>query len=128
MRVSAATFAFLFGIGLFSATFAATVSSIGGQVLVNQGDGYRQVVGTTEVKPGDSIVVNPGGSGQIVYPDGCSVQIQAGSVTTIAEASPCSTAGTGSGATTFAIGALIVGGGIGAAVLVGQGGDKSASP
>lgn len=128
MRVSAAIFAFLFAIGLFSATFAATVNSTGGQVLVNQGNGYRQVLGTTEVKPGDSIVVNPGGSGQIVYPDGCSVQIQPGSVTTIAEASPCAAAGTGPGATTFAIGALVVGGGIGAAVLLRQGGDKSASP
>lgn len=128
MRVSAAVLAFLFGISPISAAFAATVTSTGGQVLVNQGDGYRQVVGPTEVKPGDSIVVNPGGSGQIVYPDGCNVQIQPGTVTTIAEASPCSTAGTGPGATTYAIGALIVGGGVGAAVLLGKGSDKSASP
>jgi hypothetical protein len=112
----------------FSASvFAATVNSTGGQVLINRGDGYKQVAGSTQGNPGDTVVANPGGSGTIVYPDGCVVDVMPGTVVTIAAQSPC-TAGTGTGinATTFALGAVVVGGGVGAAILLGQ--DKSASP
>jgi len=113
---------------LTTASFAATVNSVGGQVLINKGGGYQQVAGSTQANPGDSILVNPGGSAQIVYPDGCVVEVLPGAVATVAAQSPCATGGFSPGATTFVIGAVVVGGGIGAAVLLSQQSDKSASP
>jgi hypothetical protein len=95
------------------------------------------VAGSTQANAGDAIVVNPGGSAQIVYPDGCVVDVSPGSVATISAQSPCGggssssteTASTNSGsnnATLFAIGALAVGGGVAAALFLQK--DKSASP
>lgn len=110
-----------------TAAIAATVNSTGGQVLINRGGGYQQVAGATEGNPGDTVVVNPGGSGTIVYPDGCVVDVSPGTVVTIGAQSPCST-GAGPTGTTFAIGALVVGGGVGAAILLSQQDDKKASP
>ena len=127
MRVSTAVIAVLSSISLSSAGLAATVNQTGGQVLVNKGEGYRQVAGPTQANPGDSVVANPGGSGQIVYPDGCVVGVQPGSVVTIAEQSPCATGGSNVG-TNFAIGAAIVGGGVGAFFLLGKDKDKGGSP
>jgi hypothetical protein len=127
MRISTAAVALLTGICFTTASLAATVNAVSGQVLVNKGDGYQQVAGATEANPGDTVVVNPGGSGSIVYPDGCVVQVQPGTVATIAPSSPC-TAGSGFNTTTFAIGALVIGGGVGGAILLGQGGDKGSSP
>lgn len=112
--------------------FAAMVNATQGQVLVNQGSGYQQVAGATDVGPGGTVVVNPGGSAQIVYPDGCAVAVQPGSVYTISPQSPClaqdgSQATSGPSGTTLAIGAVVVGGGV-AALLLLNNGDKSASP
>src|SRR5262245_12611538 len=82
----------LTGAVLFSgSTFAATVNAIQGQLLVNEGQGYRLVPGTVEAGPGATVVVNPGGNGVIVYPDGCKVPVEPGSVYTIAPDSPCQT-------------------------------------
>jgi hypothetical protein len=63
---------------------AATVNATSGQVLINRGEGYMMVAGSTQGNPGDTIVANPGGSAQIVYPDGCAVDVSPGSVATIA--------------------------------------------
>ena len=110
------------------------VNATQGQVLVNQGSGYQQVAGSVDVGPGSTVVVNPGGSAQIVYPDGCSVAVQPGSVYTIAPQSPCLAAGggeatTGLSGSTLAIGAVVIGGGIAAILLLNNGGsDKAASP
>ena len=89
------------------------------------------VAGSTQGNPGDTIVANPGGSAQIVYPDGCAVDVSPGSVATIAAQSPCgssstSSSGLGTNATMFVIGAAAVGGGVAAALLLQK--DKSASP
>jgi hypothetical protein len=74
---------------------AATLGSVQGQVMVNRGNGYQSVQGTVELNPGDVVVVNPGGSAQLSYADGCSVQVAVGSVVTVAEQSPCVTQTTG---------------------------------
>jgi hypothetical protein len=131
LRVLLATVVAISGVSLSTPSFAATVNPIDGQVLVNQGVGYRRVTGSTEASPGSTVVVNPGGSAQIVYPDGCVVEVQPGAVVTIQEVSPCSTApqqqpGFGLNTTTLAIGAVAVGGGIAAIILSQK--DKSASP
>lgn len=111
---------------------AATLEAIQGEVLVNRGGGYRFVSGTVELKPGDMVIANGGGAAQLSYGDGCSVSIQAGSVATVAEQSPCPTqtnTGTqGLSPGTLAVGAAVVGGAVGAAVLLGNKSDKSASP
>lgn len=112
---------------------AATLDSIQGEVLVSHGGGYEVVNGPTELKPGDSVIANPGGSAQVVYPDGSSVLVQAGSVVTVGE--PAATAGTEAAAAgglstgTLVVGGLVVAGGVGLAVgLSGGGSDKPASP
>jgi hypothetical protein len=123
--------AFLSAALLSTSSFAATISATQGQVLVNQGSGYQQVVGSVDVGSGATIVVNPGGSAQIVYPDGCAVAVQPGSVYTISPQSPCLAQGgqttTGVNGTTLALGAVVVGGGV-AALLLLNSSDKSASP
>jgi hypothetical protein len=123
--------AFVFAVVFSAPSFAAMVNATQGQVLVNQGSGYQQVAGSVDVTPGGTIVVNPGGSAQIVYPDGCSVSVQPGSVYTIAPQSPClaqggSQATSAINGTTLAIGAVVVGGGAAALLLLNK--DKSASP
>ncbi len=128
MRFAFASSAIFLSIALSVQALAATVNTTSGQVLLNRGEGYKLVTGSAQADVGDTVVANPGGSAQIVYPDGCAVDVVPGAVTTIAAQSPCTTAGgTGPSATTFAIGAVVVGGGVGAALLL-QNKDKSASP
>ena len=107
------------------------VNATQGQVLVNQGSGYQQIVGSSDVGAGATVVVNPGGSAQILYSDGCSVSVQPGSVYTIQSQSPClaadgGQASSGISGTTLAVGAVVIGGGAAALVLLNK--DKSASP
>lgn len=123
MRISSAVVAMFSSIFFSSAALAATVNVTNGQVLVNKGEGYRQVAGSTQANPGASVVANPGGSGQVVYSDQCIVEVLPGSVYNVAEQSPCATGLFTPGS--FAIGAVIVGGGVGAFFLLK---DKSSSP
>lgn len=107
---------------------AATVHVTGGQVFLSHGEGYRRLAGSAQARPGDRVVANPGGSGQIVYPDGCKVEVLPGTVAIITKQSPCgggATVGVGGDASTYAIGAVIVGGGVGAAALFGKDGPSS---
>ena len=151
MRAVAAATAIVLAISFAGQALAATVRATGGQVLINRGEGYRLVAGTVQGGPGDTVVANPGGSAQIVYSDGCVVDVLPGSVAVINAQSPCSASGnsvsTGSvtpssttsdspgdgggggggiSGTTLALGAAAVGGGVGAAMLLGK--DKSSSP
>ena len=152
MRAVAASTAIVLAVSFAGQAFAAQVRATGGQVLINRGEGYKMVAGTVQGGPGDTIVANPGGSAQIVYPDGCVVDVLPGSVAVINAQSPCSAANTtvttgstttssttsdtptdgGSGGssgisgTALALGAVAVGGGVGAALLLGK--DKSSSP
>ena len=152
MRVAAALTAVILGISFVGQAFAATVRATGGQVLINRGEGYKMVAGTVPGGPGDTIVANPGGSAQIVYPDGCVIEVLPGSVAVINAQSPCSSAnntvttgsttttaatepagpsdggggGSGISGTALALGAVAVGGGVGAALFLGK--DKSSSP
>jgi hypothetical protein len=119
-------------VALFSgAAFAAQVDPLEGQVLINHGKGYRQVTASTQAAPGAKVVVNPGGSAQVLYPDGCAVVVRPGSVYTVARASPCLAEGgqatSGADGSTLALGAVVVGGGV-AALLLLNNNDKAASP
>ena len=68
-------------------------------------------------------VVGPGGSAQVVYADGCAVPVQPGSVVAVTPESPCLATGAidpspGISGTTLAIGAVAVGGGTAALLLL----------
>jgi hypothetical protein len=137
MRVALVSLLMLFFVA--GHAFAATVNATSGQVFLSSGEGYRKVVGSTQAGPGARVVVNPGGSGQI-YSDGCVIEVAPGVVAVVAKQSPCGgggsakSAGGGGGgggsaggdAGLFAVGAAVVGAGVGAAALMGK--DKSASP
>jgi hypothetical protein len=116
---------------LYNPALGATVTAQQGQVLVNSGKGFERVTGAVEAGAGAIVIANPGGRGHVVYPDGCWVAVEPGTVYTIAPGFSCKTdPGTGPGfgvnGTTLAVGALVVGGGVTAAVLLSKG--KPASP
>ena len=122
---------------------AATIQSVSGTVLLNQGDGFKPISGQAQAKVGDRIMARAGSSADIVYADGCRVKVQPGAVTTIQgdillETSPCGLgnangqAGSGSaagaaGASSYALelGAVAVVAGGAAALILAK---KSASP
>ena len=68
---------------------AAMVYPITGQILINQGSGFREISKATELKQGDNIMANPGGIAKLSYSDGCSINIKAGAVATAQAQSPC---------------------------------------
>lgn len=125
--------------GLFAGVAgAATLTPTAGEVMVNTGGGYKPVTSTVEVKAGDSILVNPGGSAQLAYGDCATYEINPGDVVYVAEQEtiPC---GAGGGTAGLGLGALGGGGGLvvgGLAVAVGvgivagvsSGSDSPASP
>lgn len=114
---------------------AATLTPVAGSTLLNQGAGYKPVSGSVEVKPGDSILVNPGGGAQLAYGACATFEIKPGDVVTVAdEASiPCTGAGAaavgaGLGTSTLIIGGAAVAVGVGVVAGVSSSSDKPASP
>jgi hypothetical protein len=67
--------------------FALTVIGDKGTALVNRGTGFSPVTGTTELQPGDRILVRNGAGARITYPDGCNVPVRG--VATVDPLSPC---------------------------------------
>ena len=67
--------------------FALTVIGDKGTTFVNRGTGFSPVTGTTELKPGDRILVRNGAGARITYPDGCNVPVRG--VATVDPLSPC---------------------------------------
>ena len=93
MQIARGVAAFIAAVALSLSSFAATVMPEQGIVLVNHGNGYENATGPTAVNPGDIVVVNPGGSAQITYPDGCTVPVAVGAIVTVGAQSPCTTQG-----------------------------------
>jgi hypothetical protein len=89
MKCVAALSAFWLALWAGPCAFATTVTAEQGQVLLNTGQGYRLVQGSTSVNPGDMIVVNPGGMARITYDDGCVTEVRPPAVTAISTQSPC---------------------------------------
>ena len=81
--------AFCVGMLLCSASFAATVDSIEGRILLNRGDGFQVLAAPTTANPGDSVMANAGGNAKLRYPDGCVIDIHPGAVVSVGEKSPC---------------------------------------
>jgi len=118
-----------------AATQAAMLQEIKGVVLVDRGGGFDITDGPTQLNPGDSVIANPGGGAEVIYPDGCTVPVQPGAVIAAQKKSPCSKegaepevaekneagqvdAGGGFNTTSLLIGGAVVGLGAGAAVLL----------
>ena len=74
---------------LVSASWAATIEPVQGNLSLNQGQGFRPVNSRIDANVGDTVVVGPGGAAAVTYSDGCKVPVQPGTVTTIAPLSPC---------------------------------------
>ena len=108
---------FLLAAVLSLPALAASVDSIQGKVSINRGSGFKPLNGSTEANAGDQVMASPGGSANIVYPDGCVVKVDPGTVVTVQEPSPCK-AGGDHPARPYIIGAAIVGGAVGIAVVV----------
>jgi hypothetical protein len=89
MKCVAAVSAFWLALWAGPCAFATSVTAEQGQVLLNTGQGYRLVQGSTNVNPGDMIVVNPGGMARITYDDGCVTDVRPPAVTAISAQSPC---------------------------------------
>src|SRR5215210_3961409 len=102
MRVGSVVLAAVLAASTALSAVAATVTTQQGQVLLNRGQGFKQVPGSAQAGAGAKVVANPGGLGQVTYPDGCTVTVQPCSVYTIAQESPCKT-GVLTPNTTFAI-------------------------
>ena len=64
------------------------ITSTAGNVMVNQGVGYRPVQGDAVLKAGDRIMVGQAGAGRVSFADGCVVALVPG-ITTIGKSSPC---------------------------------------
>lgn len=77
-----------------TAASAATVVPVNGEVSVNQGKGFEKLTTAFEAKAGDAVMVSPGGSAKVAYPDGCAVQLNPGAVMVIAALSPCASGST----------------------------------
>ena len=67
----------------------ATIEPVQGNVSFSQGQGFQRVDGRVQANVGDSVMVGPDGAANVVYPDGCQVNVQPGSVASIAPLSPC---------------------------------------
>lgn len=89
MRIVPVLSVLVASVSLSVASFAATVSPIEGQLSISSGQGYRSVTGPTPGAAGDVIIASPGGSGEIVYDDGCRIRVVPGGVVTVAAKSPC---------------------------------------
>ena len=72
-----------------TAAQATMVQPITGEVMINQGKGYKTIKNPIEAKAGDRVIVNPGGYAKVNYSDGCNIPIQPGAVATIGAQSPC---------------------------------------
>jgi hypothetical protein len=81
--------AFCWAALLSSSTWAASLQPGQGDLSINQGKGFQAVNNRVDANVGDSVMVGPGGSATVVYDDGCKVDVQPGSVATIAPISPC---------------------------------------
>jgi len=74
---------------LSSVSYAATVSSLQGEVLVNTGSGFKPVASAAgDLKPGSQVMVPPGGAATISYASNCSVRVPSG-VWAVQAVAPC---------------------------------------
>lgn len=77
-------------VGLFCGEAAATtVYPTTGAVTITGPEGARKARAATEVRVGESVMVEPTGGARVVYSDGCPINVRPHTVVTIAPQSPC---------------------------------------
>jgi hypothetical protein len=111
--------------------FAARVEVASGQLFIDRGNGYQTVKNYTSAKPGDTVMAKVGGSGVVIYEDGCRQEVDVGSVVTVSETSPCNGAwacGIGPADHCFLLGAAVVGGIVGGAIALSDDDDNDKKP
>jgi hypothetical protein len=91
VRVASMSLALVAALSSGTLARAATVRALEGQVLVNAGQGFSLVNGSTQLEPGATVVANPGAVAHVVYAGGCTVTVQPGSVYLVAARAPCQT-------------------------------------
>ena len=74
---------------LSAATQAATLQHSQGQVLINQGSGFRPAAADVVIKPGDRIMATPGARVVIAYNKQCKMTLEPGAVVTVPAQPPC---------------------------------------
>jgi hypothetical protein len=72
-----------------SPSWAAVVEPGIGDLTINHGQGFKPVTSGAQANVGDSVMVGPGGAATLTYDDGCKVNVQPGTVITVAPLSPC---------------------------------------
>jgi hypothetical protein len=72
-----------------ASAIAATVIPTQGPLQVNSGSGFHPVSGPVQLQPGGSVMAGPGGSGEILYSDGCRIPVRPGALSIVAPVSPC---------------------------------------
>jgi hypothetical protein len=111
-----------------SSAQAAMLTNIQGAVAVNAGAGYQPVAGPAPVGPGERIRTSDG-SADIVYENGCTVHVAPNQVVLVSSAAPeCSGGGLKDGGivesgipTEYLVaGAVVVGGGVAAGILLSE--------
>jgi len=74
---------------------AAKLEIFSSPVQANFGWGFIAVENGTQLQPGNSAMAQEGGSGQIVYEDGCADPVKVGDVVVVQEQSPCAAGASG---------------------------------
>ncbi len=67
----------------------AQAATLYGPLKANFGSGYVAIDDGTPAQPGVSVMAKPGGSGQIVYDNWCTVEVVEGKVEVVQEEPPC---------------------------------------
>jgi hypothetical protein len=80
------------------AAATATVDPSHGDVLINRGKGFTQIRRPVKVHAGSTVMVGPNSSAVIAYNDGCTDNVEPGSVKTVAALSPCASGSAAQGA------------------------------
>ena len=110
--------AFFAGLCVALPVSAATVQVNSGELFLDRGNGYKTVSRTASAKPGDTVMAKVGGSGEIIYADGCRQPVDVGSVVTVSETSPCMGAGVLYPDHALIVGGLAVAGVVGAVIAI----------
>jgi hypothetical protein len=83
------------------AAATATVDPSHGDVLINRGKGFTQIRRPVKVRVGSSVMVGPNSSAVIAYNDGCTVNVEPGTVKTVAVLSPCASGSSAQGGPSY---------------------------
>jgi hypothetical protein len=99
---------------------AATVQPLNGEVFIDRGQGYIAIAGPTSANAGDVVMVLAGGSGEVLYEDGCRQAVELGTLVVIGEVSPCAAGPDQSpwASNYLIVGTLVVAGVVGAAIAL----------